>query len=53
VYTRNGEPSGIQTAAYFFADARPRSGRITVRSSTCQMACGISTTRGSDRNSAR
>ena len=49
----SGEPSLLQIIAYFFADCAGRVRRITPCRISIQTTRGISTTRGSDRNSAR
>ena len=53
LHTINGEPSGNHTLWYLAADCLGRVRRITPCSSGFQATGGISTTRGSLRNSAR
>jgi len=53
VWTSSGEPSGVQIDAYLCADFFERNGRIAPFRMNHQTAFGISTTRGSDRNSFR
>src|SRR5215208_8032645 len=48
-----GEPSGVQMVAYLRADRAGRTRRITPCSSGSHSARGISTTRGSLRNSRK
>jgi hypothetical protein len=53
VQTFSGEPSAVQMLAYLAADFAGRTRRMMPCSSGCQTRLGISTTRGSLRNSAR
>ena len=53
VWTFSGEPSAVQIAAYFAADFFGRVLRMMPLRISHQTARGISTTRGSDRNSLR
>ena len=53
VHTASGEPSGIQTVAYLAAERAGRVRRMKPCRMSHQSARGISTTRGSLRNSRR